>query len=259
MVRLFNSARAYETYTDEFLSDERRPICSRCEQGKHECLGYIKPFVFLSQDFNIPTPSASQSSSSARSIPKKPPSRPFSHCSESEAAAADLTVLAFRAASTQCQAKICDSLPLNAFQSKMVISYLLECFSLRLPCNSAGDAPTMDVMVSSKYVSSSAYLAGLGLAEAFFGHMQKSSCLLTRSVETYGRALRHLRKDFETAGKWTSAQTFVALWACEFLALYELINPTSPCNWMDHGRGMGLLVSRKLLKPGFLFQSIFDN
>ncbi|KAJ2977083.1 hypothetical protein NQ176_g4577 [Zarea fungicola] len=60
--------------------------------------------------------------------------------------------------------------------------------------------------------------------------------------ETYGRALRHLRKDFETAGKWTSAQTFVALWACEFLALYELINPTSPCNWMDHGRGMGLLV-----------------
>lgn len=107
------------------------------------------------------------------------------------------------------------------------------------------DAPTMASVLTSHNANSNAYLSGLGLAEAFFGRVQKVDGMTEHASELYGQSLRNLRDDLQlTDQKVARSRAYMNLWSCVFLGLYEIVAASGQSSWMQHSKGMGILVSR---------------
>ncbi|CEJ89978.1 hypothetical protein VHEMI05791 [[Torrubiella] hemipterigena] len=155
--------------------------------------------------------------------------------------------------------RVCQTVPLNAFKDEIVICHLLEKFSIGLGPSMAGvtDAPTMASVLTSHNANSNAYISGLGLAEAFFGHVQKVDGMTEHASELYGQALRNLRDDLQlTDQKVARSRAYMNLWSCVFLGLYEIVAASGQSSWMQHSKGMGILT--ELLGPSN-FQSPVAN
>lgn len=152
--------------------------------------------------------------------------------------------------------QVCRSVPLNAFKDEIVICHLLERFSIGLGPSMMGaaDAPTMTAVLMSQDAKSNAYISGLGVAEAFFGRVQKVHGMVDHSAELYGQALRSLRDDLQMVDKTAArAKAYMNLWTCVFLGLYEMVSTSGASNWMQHSHGLGALT--QLLGPE-AFQSV---
>lgn len=118
----------------------------------------------------------------------------------------------------------------------------------------AADAPTMTGVLMSQDAKSNAYISGLGLAEAFFGRVQKVHGMVDHSAELYGQAMRSLRDDLQIVDRSAArARAYMNLWTCVFLGLYEMVSTSGSSNWMQHSRGFGALT--QLLGPE-AFQSV---
>lgn len=140
------------------------------------------------------------------------------------------------------------TMQLHGFKDEIVISHLLEKFRIGFAgkFSRGTDAPTMRAILTTGKGQSNAYLSGLGLAEAFFGRTQKVKDLIFHSAELYGRALRNLRDDLQLTDKSIAQErAYMNIWNCVFLGLYELVTSTNASNWLQHTRGVAVLVSYK--------------
>lgn len=203
------------------LVDQRRETCVRCERSNYMCHWFKPPAIFIFH--NPATREVSLSASSSSFTDERNASPSFKN----------------RWAS---RPSLGVTLPLNAFKDNIVISHLLERLSLHLP-RCTGDALPMDAVFEKQNLSSNGYISGLCLAEALFANVQKDSRMVTSSLATYSVALRNLRKDLNLVGQGNRLQGYLNLWSCVFLVLREMVSPSSATDWMQHSRGMGILVS----------------
>ena len=199
--------------------DERRPTCHRCEKGSHTCLGYDRPLIFVHQH-----PGETQSDGA--------PNHKVD--ADSWAVSAPLPSDVGHAGAV---------LDLHGFKDEIVISHLLSTFTigLRGSLPRGTDVPTM-VTILTGGGTSGAYLSGLGLAQAFFGHIHKVDSMVAESATAYGRALARLRRDLQLQGPAAQSRAYMNLWTSLFLALYEMVCSAGPSNWLQHSLGVSALV-----------------
>lgn len=149
-------------------------------------------------------------------------------------------------------------LSLHGFRDDIVISHMLVKLSHGLGVRtSPGDAPTMAAALhhTPDGEPSAAFMAGLGLSEAFFGKIHKVKSLVEHSALLYGSALGRLRDDLQKIDQAAVRQrAYQNLWSSVFLGMYELVaaSSSSPSSWLDHARGVSALVSHGTpIKPPF--------
>lgn len=143
--------------------------------------------------------------------------------------------------------RIAPTLKLDGFRDGIVISHLLLKFQAIVEGNEsrATDAPTFAGVFFSGDRQSTAYISGLGVAEALFGQMHCDESLIQHSAILYGRALKRLQSDLQNIQKDSvRARSYMNLWSSTFLGIYELMTASTPMSWLEHSRGLAALVRR---------------
>lgn len=231
-----------------YHTDERRPTCVRCDKGHYTCLGYDKPLIFVHHGPNQPSiVSATEAGLTGESKRKK-----VTRCKNG--ASGNTTLIKAHSDSTPSPATIPQGdvgfvgrdLDLSGFADDIVIAHLLSKFGIGFGkyASRAADAPTMAGVLTSRNNASSAYLSGLGLAQAFFGSIHKDDAMVRQSAMLYGKALTSLRGDLQLADqKLARSRAYMNLWTCVFLGLYEMVLSAEPSNWLQHVMGVSALVS----------------
>ncbi len=137
-------------------------------------------------------------------------------------------------------------LTLDGFKDNIVISHLLVKFQVimagALPTNT--DAPTMPGVFLNYSRTSTAYVAGLCVAEALFGRVHSDEDMMHHSALLYGTALKNLRTDLEHIDRdEVRSRSYMNLWSSVFLGMYELMTASTPLSWLEHSRGLSALAS----------------
>lgn len=138
------------------------------------------------------------------------------------------------------------TLSLDGFRDGIVISHLLVKFQALVEGNKpeGEDAPTLAGVLLNGDRQTTAYIAGLSIAEALFGRMHSDDELVRHSGILYGQALKRLQSDIRNIDQAeVRARSFMNLWSTTFLGLYEIMMASTPMSWLEHSRGLSALVS----------------
>jgi hypothetical protein len=141
---------------------------------------------------------------------------------------------------------------LDGFQDDVVISHLLAKLyrqSSETIAQVSGDAGLLDVLVRD-HRRSAAYVAMLGVGQAFFGRVHGIDHMVDASRSRYVKALRQIQDELATSEQIArgSMQWHMGLWCCSFLGMYEMICSSSSTAWIQHSRGLAALVSLPQLR-----------
>ncbi|KAJ6441039.1 C6 finger domain-containingprotein [Purpureocillium lavendulum] len=211
--------------TSSFFSsgpDERRPTCERCEKGYHRRVGYEKPQVFVNKGVGM----SHSITTIARGRKVTPESESSGSTSGSDRSSGFVDKTA---GSIGC---VKPMLKLDGFKDDIVISHLIaKLATVGYKFSKGTDAPTMAGVLMGSNGQSVAYIAGLSLAEAFFGRIHKIQGMVDHSVSLYGQALRSLREVLklldQRAGR---SRTYMNLWSTNFLGMYEMVSSGGSSN-----------------------------
>jgi hypothetical protein len=205
------------------LKDEKLPHCLRCLNTSRLCLGYEKPQVFINQ---VLSPASSNLIEQSRQ-----------HTSNSQTK----TTTEFSTSCVQLQITLTPGIS----KEEVTISYLISKFPIdfawRLPPG-VHVSPLLAVFSTPKE-RTTAYKAGLCLAEAFFGRANKRHDLMANAALQYSRSLQRLRQDLQVLNRQTSAAVMYSnLWSSFLLCLYEIVSGVSSVGWLGHCHGITALV-----------------
>lgn len=232
--------------------DERHPTCERCEKGSHKCLGYEQPFIFVHQvprypgTTSVPAPAPCSSSKPKAKPTENPTTKHENDHRQRVLAKAKANSPPSTLATVSSVGFPRTRLDLRGFQDEIVIAHLLSKFTIGFGHDMprGTDAPTMGAVLTSRNSKSSAYLSGLGLAQAFFGRLYKDDGMIRQSALLYGKALTSLRGDLQLANlEEVRSRAYLHLWTSVFLGLYEIVSSAGSSNWLQHSMGVSALVS----------------
>lgn len=206
------------------LTDENLPHCLRCLNSSRQCQGYDRPQVFINQVLS-PAP-LNPMEKGGRSISNQPTK----------------TITKFSTSGV----KLPMTLTPDISREEVAISHLISKFPVdfawRLPPGVHG-SPLSAVFATPKE-RTTAYMAGLCLAEAFYARAQKRHDLMANATLLYGRSLQHLRQDLQVLNCHTSPSVMYSnLWSSFLLCLYEIVSGVSSVGWLEHCNGITALVS----------------
>ncbi|KAL7919858.1 hypothetical protein ACQKWADRAFT_300247 [Trichoderma austrokoningii] len=212
--------------------DEKFPHCLRCLNSSRECLGYDKPQVFINQ------------------VLSSAPSNPIEKGGQGISSQATKTIIRFSAS----VAKLPMTLTLDISREELAISHLISKFPVdfawRLPPGVHGSP--LSAVFSNPKERTTAYVAGVCLAEAFFARAQKRHDLMVNATLLYSRSLQHLHQDLQDLNCHTSAAVIYSnLWSSFLLCLYEIVSGVSSVGWLEHCHGITALI--QMLGP-YAFQ-----
>ncbi|OAQ71864.1 C6 finger domain-containingprotein [Purpureocillium lilacinum] len=213
--------------------DERRPTCERCEKGYHHCLGYDQPLIFVNKGVGVAPP------------PQGPRNRKLSPDTGSSGSASDSeTSFAIITRPSSSVGYVKPMLKLDGFKDDIVISHLItKLAAVGHQFSKGTDAPTLAGVLTASNGKSVAYIAGLSLAEAFFGRIHRVQGMLDHSATLYGRALRSLREDLVLLDRGAGlSRAYMNLWSTIFLGMYEMVSNCGSSNWLEHSRGVSALT-----------------
>ncbi|KAJ3497239.1 hypothetical protein NLG97_g2056 [Lecanicillium saksenae] len=241
------SERSFWTWAhhaDLSFVDEARPICERCRNGFHTCLGYDEARIFVNSgpgiDKRKSPASTSSGSSPAAPKPQKSPVYPIRSSPESTislyaptntAVCSDTYAMQdFSAFNLMPDLRIPPTMKLDGFRDGIVISHLLLKFQAIVEGNTPGatDAPTFAGIFLAGDRESTAYISGLSVAEALFGRMHCDEELIQHSGILYGRSLKRLQSDLLNMEKEeVRARSYMNLWSSTFLGMYEMMTAST--------------------------------
>lgn len=197
----------------------------------HQCLGYDEPFLFVNQAL----PGTEQPK------PKKSASKHKEFWHSYGAYVAGENTGTF-------ENSIAPMVPLIGFKDNIVISHFVSNLRIGFEQNPVSnmDAPTMQSAMESSGGSTSAYVSGLSVAEAYFSQIHKVDKMMKHSAGLYGQALGQLRADLQNMNEGAvvvRSKAFLNLWTAYFLSLYELVSSSATSRWLQHAAGVATLVS----------------
>ncbi|KIL94186.1 hypothetical protein FAVG1_02748 [Fusarium avenaceum] len=195
--------------------DEQRPICERCQKGFHPC-EYGESFVFVNE-------------------PKA-----FTHEAQPPGEKSNTLTTSKRVTVNINSDYVPPSLDLHGFQNEIVISFLVKQLFVEV------QSPPDDKHSISRLLlwdqDSTAYLAGLCLAEAFFSSIHRLTELKSHASVLYGQVVQRLKTDLVDKDNMQTSPSRATIWSALFLGVYEMISSDSMSNWLKHCHGVAAIT-----------------
>ncbi|KAL9473564.1 hypothetical protein ACSS6W_007944 [Trichoderma asperelloides] len=217
--------------------DEKFPHCLRCLNTSRQCLGYGNPQVFINQVLS--PASLNPNTEKGQNFQNQPRKMTLSFSTSG--------------------AKLPMTLSPGISRDEITISHLIRKFPVdfawRLPPGVHGSP--LSAVFSTPSERTTAYMAGICLAEAFFARAHKRHDLVVNATLLYNRSLQHLRQDLQDLSHHTSAAAMYSnLWSSFLLCLYEVVSGVSSVGWLEHCHGITALI--QMLGP-YAFQELDAN
>ena len=224
-----------------FAPDEGRPTCNRCKNGYFDCLGYVRPFLFVNEGTALQRPLAQAATASQLTSPK-------SRHNNSNLDVDVQTLLSARSYLSPDDRSIHQSLHLNAFKENILISHLLKNLFVEFTdSGSRGDNhPWILYAIQRRNANCPSYMAALALAAAFFGRKQHEKTVYDQGARSYGQALRQLKADLDDPER---AVTYFTMSSTLLLSIYEVVTFSNISGWLEHFNGIGIVVSLTFSYP----------
>lgn len=146
----------------------------------------------------------------------------------------------------QFEPEIVPELSPDAFKDNFALTHLLTRFGVTSigPFQDPDDAPTLSSIFFRDDMQSSAYRAGLAVAQALLGRMHGSASIVCYSTTLYGRALRSVSSNLSSKNAAHARHhLYQHMWSSLFFILYEAVMFSAPRNYLEHCRGLHTIVS----------------